>query len=197
MTGEMGQLGSSPPRVGAPSDWLGQRLHLGCGNRRLPAPWINTDARGGLAADILLDVYKDLPTIPDGALTWVYASHVIEHLYPSALPGVLWQLHRALAPGGVLTLATTDLWGIIEHRLKAHDAGENWSEALFGEVEATAHPMQAHRDVFWYDRLASMLQVAGFTARPWDIGQYSDIDALWDFARTCRSISVLIEGVKP
>jgi predicted SAM-dependent methyltransferase len=171
----------------------------------LPPPWINIDAQvvpvieGKVCAppDMVLDIQSGLWQLDDATYSWIYSSHVIEHLFPTLLPGVLRHLYRILVPGGVLTLATTDLMGIVEHRYLERDNGEFFKSALFGECDVHDHPMSAHRNVFDYKELVDLLGAAGFARmRPWEPGQYPEIFALNDYSRSARLVSVLIEGVK-
>ena len=184
-------------------NWQGAKLHLGCGSRYLQG-WINADGCKvpvveGVAGhpDIVLDINRECALLPSNSLTWIYTSHTIEHLYTDLLPGILADLCRALRPGGRLTIATTDLDGIYKHRYQSPDNGAEWAAAMFGECRSTDHPMAAHRDCFTYAKLAGLLAKAGFSGtRPWEPKQYPEIEALRDYAVTCRLVSCLVEGVK-
>jgi SAM-dependent methyltransferase len=46
---------------------------------------------------------------PDGAFEAVYASHLLEHLHPDVAERCLGEVHRVLAPAGVLRIAVPDL----------------------------------------------------------------------------------------
>jgi predicted SAM-dependent methyltransferase len=73
-----------------------------------------TTERGGIyrvddaAYFMELDISEPLP-IDDGAVDWVYAEHLIEHV--SLTVGLFWlkEVRRVLAPGGVLRLSTPNL----------------------------------------------------------------------------------------
>lgn len=114
--------GTNPPANG--SDTLGLlrarnlpasgeplRLHLGCGETRLPG-YVNIDypadahnvmaVRPDLEADILALRF------PDGAVDEVRLHHVFEHFNRVAAYGLLVRWHRWLKPGGVLHLETPD-----------------------------------------------------------------------------------------
>lgn len=182
---------------------VGDRLHLGCGAKYLHG-WVNAD---GVAApvvegvtghpDVVLDLHHDLGQLPANTLAWVYTSHCLEHCYPDLLPGILRDLYRALQPGGALTIATTDLEGILAHRFHGHGNGSAWESALFGHTVSTAHPLEAHRDCFTYPKLEKLLRAAGFaTVRRWTPEQYPEILALNDYAVSCRLVTCFAEGVK-
>jgi len=55
-----------------------------------------------------LDIRDPLP-FADGAVDWVYAEHLIEHVPMPVAVGWLREVHRVLAPGGLLRLTTPDL----------------------------------------------------------------------------------------
>lgn len=173
------------------------KLHLGCGEHIL-AGWINADGRAAPGVDWVCDFHGDgLTTIPDNSLVHVYTSHVIEHIFTDKLPGVLAHLRRALQPGGLLTIATTDLDGIYRNRYLEPRNGAAWESAMFGHATSDADPYQMHRDCFTYSKLTRLLLVAGFRqARSWEPQQYPEIAALNDYAMSCRLVSCLAEGVK-
>jgi predicted SAM-dependent methyltransferase len=187
----MSKLGESP------------YLHLGCGAKYLEG-WVNCD---GAAApviegvtghpDLVLDVCTGLGALPSATLLWVYTSHLIEHIPPDLLPGALAHLHRALQTGGKLTIATTDLDGIYNHRHRSPDNGPYWECALFGDTTSTGHPFNAHRDCFTVPKLSRLLTEAGFaTVRPWEYTEYPALAQLNDYGVSCRLVSCLVEGIK-
>ncbi|HEV2887909.1 MAG TPA: methyltransferase domain-containing protein [Jatrophihabitans sp.] len=55
-----------------------------------------------------LDIAEPLP-VADGALDWVYAEHLIEHVSLPTAVHWLTEVRRVLAPGGLLRLTTPDL----------------------------------------------------------------------------------------
>ncbi len=55
-----------------------------------------------------LDIAEPLP-LADGALDWVYAEHLIEHVSLPTAVHWLSEVRRVLAPGGLLRLTTPDL----------------------------------------------------------------------------------------
>lgn len=134
----------------------GLRLHLGCGSTVVPG-WENIDkspsvvlarvpalrrtlaAAGVLTADqanarfppgiIRADVRRGL-AYGDGVASFVYSSHMIEHMARSQGLQLVRECCRVLEPGGMLRLATPDLSAMVE------SYGQGWSRA--GEPAADA-----------------------------------------------------------
>lgn len=70
-----------------------------------PGPLYRVDGRSLFTQ---LDVAEALP-FEDGAVDWVYAEHLIEHVPLPVAVGWLTEVRRVLAPGGLLRLTTPDL----------------------------------------------------------------------------------------
>ena len=173
-----------------------KRLHLGCGDKIL-AGWENVDGRAGPGICREVNIHGGLWVFATAAYEWVYASHVIEHIYPDELPEVLREICRILAPRGRFTIATTDLEGIFWHRFRTPDNGSAWEAALFGEVGSHDDPMAAHRNCFTYPKLERLLRDAGFASvRLWSTDEYPEIHALNDYARSCALVTCFAEGIK-
>lgn len=175
------------------------KLHIGCGLKRLPAAsgWINCDGIRTPAADVVLDLY-DTKGIPSGIISSIYWSHGPEHIYPDKLDVVLRELRRTLKPGGTLRVATIDLEGIVENRLRSSRNGSAWNSALYGEAASTDHPFLAHRQAFTAATLKAALENAGFTGvSPWSTDKDPEIHALNDYARSCALVTVACEGSAP
>ena len=67
----------------------------------------------GEALFLQLDICQPLP-FADGAVDWVYAEHLIEHVPLDVAIGWLAEVHRILSPGGVLRVTTPDLRRYVE-----------------------------------------------------------------------------------
>lgn len=91
------------------------KLHIGAGPRRLTG-WVNIDVD---PADLTINVTDGLP-FPDGCVRFVFASHILEHLYyPAEAHAFLTECRRVLAPGGVLRVVAPD----IEQCIRAYAEG--------------------------------------------------------------------------
>ena len=115
-----------------------RRLQLGAFNQAFDG-WVNTDITRhitvarvpGLAAALFrvgrmsrdryedhrrgvfrrmrrVDVTKRFP-FGDGSFDYVFASHLLEHLYPGHAEFCVREAHRVLAPGGILRVVVPDL----------------------------------------------------------------------------------------
>jgi predicted 2-oxoglutarate/Fe(II)-dependent dioxygenase YbiX/SAM-dependent methyltransferase len=119
---------------------IGLKVHLGCGDHRI-AGWVNVDARGG---DIRMDLRWPLP-FRDGSVSYVFASHVFEHLYRGTeLRAVLREVRRVLSPGGVLRIVVPDM----EKCLRAYVAADDRFFADRARTWPWAAACRTHLDHF-------------------------------------------------
>ena len=81
------------------------RLHVGSGGHHLDG-WVNLDIEPLEGVDVVLDVTRGIPYRSAAA---VFAEHFLEHLEVDRAVAFLLDVHRALAPGGVLRLSTPNL----------------------------------------------------------------------------------------
>lgn len=81
------------------------KLNLGCGEHHADG-WVNVDGFEGSRADVITDI-RTLP-FTDGSASHIYAGHVLEHVHPDALPDVLREIRRVLAPDGQLCIVGPD-----------------------------------------------------------------------------------------
>jgi SAM-dependent methyltransferase len=85
-------------------------LNIGCGHAFHHA-WVNLDAEPAAPEVRAWDIRRGLP-FPEMHFEAAYGSHVLEHLEQPAAKRLLRELHRVLAPGGILRLAVPDLEAI-------------------------------------------------------------------------------------
>jgi SAM-dependent methyltransferase len=114
------------------------KLHIGAGEQIL-AGWVNIDVA---PAPLAMNVKWGLP-FEEGAADYAFFSHVLEHLfYPVEAVSVLADVHRVLAPGGVLRVVVPD----IEKCLRAYAEDD---EVFF----------QSRRETWtWWPKAATRLQ---------------------------------------
>jgi ubiquinone/menaquinone biosynthesis C-methylase UbiE len=85
----------------------GRRLHWGCGGAVQPG-WINSDLKIGPGIDVSCDIRQGLP-LADACVDYAVSIHALQEIPYDDLVPVLSELHRVLAPGGVLRLVLPDL----------------------------------------------------------------------------------------
>lgn len=119
------------------------RLNIGSGDHYAPG-WTNVDIWPGNDPDVVADAL-DLP-FPDGSASHVYAGHVLEHLFPAAVPVALAEFRRVLAPGGMLAVVGPDTTNVTPgtqlHRDCVH-GGHRWPGDEH-RWECTADTLHAH-----------------------------------------------------
>jgi predicted SAM-dependent methyltransferase len=145
------------------------RLHLGAAGHRLPG-WLDTDLSP--EAPYHLDTQRPFP-LPDGSVAAIFAENLIEHMPLHALPGLLDECHRVLAPGAVLRLATPDLeayarayvertpsgWALLERNRRY---GYEFGPGIAAIVNKIVYA-DGHRYCFDFETLSTFLEKAGFT----------------------------------
>lgn len=171
----------SAPYVKAQLDQLGihdrsrgLRVQIG-GGSHLAAGWVNVDLH---PAQLALNVRWGLP-FADGAVRFLYASHVLEHFFFrfEALP-LLQEIYRVLEPGGVVRLVVPDIGGCMEAWARGDDAFFEarkkvwpWAAVCKTNLEhfleyagANAFDMgfEGHKYGYDFATLAQLLKDAGF-----------------------------------
>jgi predicted SAM-dependent methyltransferase len=150
------------------------QIQLGSGGQPKPG-WVNVDLFAD--ADVNLDLREPLP-FPDGCARLVYAEHVLEHFfYPNEVHGILREINRILAPGGMIKLVVPDAG----RALVAYGQGEDGffrarrvRSYLAQERPTPMHIVNyifrqdgQHKYAYDADTLAQALELTGFVdARP-------------------------------
>jgi predicted SAM-dependent methyltransferase len=98
-------------RVSRVTDRTPRRMHVGCGEVRIPG-FCNVDIDRNTKADVTDDITK-LKKFPDAFAETIYACHVLEHMSHDEVPKVLATWRRVLRPGGELYLSVPDLDRIV------------------------------------------------------------------------------------
>jgi predicted SAM-dependent methyltransferase len=88
------------------------RLHIGCGDNLLQG-WLNSDFPARSPAVLELDATRTFP-FRDGAFSYVYSEHMIEHVPYAGGASMLKECHRVLKPGGKIRISTPDLRFLID-----------------------------------------------------------------------------------
>ncbi len=140
------------------------KLNLGCGIKA-PKGWENLDSSYRVWVDRIpvlpalgyrrrfpsnvkrFDLRKGLP-YPDRSATFIYSSHMIEHLPLSAAQALLVECARVLAPEGRLRILTPDLRLLAQDylaRLAKKECQPDAADHFMGWLGVTAGP----RTPFW------------------------------------------------
>ncbi len=142
------------------------RLHLGCGEKRLPG-YVNVDhppsehnvmtVRPDLCADIMtLD-------LPPSSVDEIRLHHVFEHFNRVTALAMLIRWHRWLKPGGKLHIETPDLMGSAQTLTSAASFGTK-----MGVVRHLAGDQAAgwayHTDHWFPERYVHTLEALGFSS---------------------------------
>jgi predicted SAM-dependent methyltransferase len=150
------------------------KLHLGCGVSSL-AGWVNVDTRDG---DVRMDLRWPLP-FTDRSVRYVFACHVIEHFYrKSELPRLLSEVHRVLAPGGVLRLVVPDIEKCLRAYVSADDQffadrSQTWHWATscktrldhflaYAGADQSLEDFDGHKYGYDFETLSLLLREVGF-----------------------------------
>jgi predicted SAM-dependent methyltransferase len=147
------------------------RLHFGCGSRRVPG-WLNVDVRG---SEHDVDLAGGVLPWADGVFGAVAAQHVVEHLeLRTELLPLLRELWRVSRPGAEICLSCPDLEKVC--RMYLEDRGASLlqdRQTRFAVRAAEGMPPQhmvnlmfhqggEHRNLFDFDLLRWALEQAGW-----------------------------------
>ena len=168
-------LASQLAQLGVTEASHGLRLHIGCGKGLLPG-WINVDVH---PAPLSMNVLWGLP-FDAGSVDFAFVSHLLEHLFfPRDVRALLADLHRVLAPGGIVRIVVPDIEQCIAAYV-GHDASffgsrrETWSWwpenatrledflAYAGVGPEPGHLFEAHKYGYDLETLTRVLSDAGF-----------------------------------
>ncbi len=146
------------------------RLHLGSGGQLLSG-WLNVDSDVDDGA-VYLNASRRLP-FSDGTFAMVMSEHMIEHMRPAEVQGLLAECRRVLRGGGTLRISTPDARGVmslLDHpedgaeyaRLVDRHLPRDFPRTSLGVVN---YAFTGWGHVFLYDEdeLQRRLLAAGFT----------------------------------
>lgn len=145
----------------------GMKLHLGGGKRYLKG-YTHVDLADYPHIDHRHDVHT-LPMFPDGSVSLVYASHVLEYFDRVEVLDVLREWRRVLKPGGTLRLAVPDFEALVRV-YRRYGKLDLVHGPLYGRWEVPGTPIVIyHRTVYDFPSLKQVLEGCGFgNVRRWD-----------------------------
>lgn len=144
------------------------RLHLGCGNIRLPG-FCNVDILVTPVVDVVSDI-SELDNFKNNSIELIYACHVLEHFSHEEAVRVLKRWFKVLAPGGELRISVPDIDRIVKIYAKnwAHfqtPGHSPWIGLLYG---GQGDPYDFHKTGFNFCWMKYLLEGVGFV----DIHEY-------------------------
>lgn len=133
------------------------RLHLGCGQRRLP-DYINVDL-----PDSGADVECDIQELPwgDGVADEILAVHVVEHINMLNVGLVLKEWARVLKPGGKMILELPCRDKVFEMIAKGVTDPRLVLFPLYGDPRTHRTTADVHRWLWGKEELAMLMHDAG------------------------------------
>lgn len=152
------------------------RLHFGAGGIHLPG-WINVDAP---PAELSLNLARGI-LLPDGSARYIYASHLLEHLYyPVEASRFIAECRRLLDARGVLRLIVPDIGESLrayaagdrgffarrQQQFPGWPAGRTMLEDILAYAGAFPDPaafFEAHKYGYDFETLRRLLQAHGFS----------------------------------
>lgn len=152
------------------------KLHFGAGGICLPG-WINVDPP---PAELSLNLTRGIP-LPSGCARYIYASHLLEHLYyPSEASCFIGECRRLLDAQGVLRLIVPDIGESLrayaqgdtlffqrrQQQWPGWPAGRTMLEDILAYAGAFPDPaafFEAHKYGYDLDTLHRLLQSQGFS----------------------------------
>ena len=139
-----------------------KRLHLGCGNIRLPG-FCNVDILTTAAVDVVSDISK-LDNFADDSIELIYACHVLEHFSHDDAVNVLLRWFDVLKPGGELRISVPDIDRIVKiyHDNWQHfqtTGNSPWIGLLYG---GQGDPYDFHKTGFNFCWMRYLLEKIGY-----------------------------------
>jgi hypothetical protein len=160
---------ANPGRVAALQRQHGLRIHLGCGDDRLPG-FVNIDYRPTAAVDVAMDL--TLPELANGSVALAFSNAFFEHLYRSSRGPHLQRIREALAPDGACCYIGIPYFRNIARLYVERGPGTaspvfdlfNVYRYTHGDPEGQQAWWigQLHKSLFDEDELATLLTGAGF-----------------------------------
>jgi len=137
------------------------RLHLACGDRRLPGYW-NIDIDESMHLQGFSDEVGDITCLwqfADNSIEAIYSCHCLDHLSRNGeMDKALSEWYRVLKPGGVLRVAVSDFEKVVKMYNEGLDLERLWGHIVGGHKSK----YDKHGCVFDFDTLRRYLEKHGF-----------------------------------
>lgn len=134
------------------------KLHLGCGSRNFGENWIHVDAQKLPHID-----FNDVTSFPfeNDIFSVIYASHLIAYFDREEIIPILQEWRRVLKPGGILRLATPNVYQMGELYINLKVTLEDILGPLYGRMESNGKIIY-HKTTYDYVDLKKLLLNVGF-----------------------------------
>ena len=147
------------------------RLHLGCGTRVFD-DYLNIDGdyMAGTPGIFVHDISQPFP-VDENSVDEILSIHVIEHIMPDQVPGILREWLRMLKPGGCVAIEWPDLLKMCQYI--ASDPSRIYSTdrkvqkrsvgGIFGNIIRYQDPVMLHKWGYSEESLGLLLKQNGYT----------------------------------
>ena len=138
------------------------KLHLGCGDDYIEN-MINVDGNIRRQKECWLDLRNKLP-YPENSASLIYCSHTLEHLFPYDAIALLKEMHRVLAPDGVVRLAVPSFERCLA--ILAGSDSSTWPRDFENPQSQVLNYLFCdgqHKYGYCYDNLSKFCEEAGFS----------------------------------
>jgi predicted SAM-dependent methyltransferase len=134
------------------------KLHLGCGKRYFGPDWIHIDS-----AKFDHVQYYNIRKLPfkDNSVDVIYASHLIAYFDRLEIMDLFYEWKRVLKVGGILRLATPDLYKMTKLYVESKVRLEDIHGPMYGRMPMNDKTIY-HKTVYDYPSLAKVLMLCGF-----------------------------------
>lgn len=144
------------------------KLQIGSGEKRLPG-YTNVDIIEAPNVDIVCDA-SDLSNIESSTVDSIYASHVLEHIYPFDVATTLKEWRRILVVGGELRLAVPNFDALVDVYSTTGDIDMILGPLYGRGCKVPMGEQATHKTAYTFGKLETVLSENGFV----------DIE-LWDW----------------
>lgn len=145
------------------------KLHIGCGDKKL-AGYVNIDIVPTEGTDVVMDVARELFSIPSNIAAEIRLESVFEHFYRYQQDKILREFQRILKSNGKLIIKwLPDFDAVIQAYLKKEKGivGERFDlfnvyRLTHGEPTPKNSPQLLHKDIFTRESIKTLLEDNGF-----------------------------------
>lgn len=144
----------------------GPRINLGCETYHFPG-FVNIDIRRG--GEIRPEVLANARQLPfrDRSCAFLYAGHLLEHLYIDDVPDVLGEWRRVLAEGGTLVVVVPDVGTSMKRYARGEFTLDHVLPQVFGNYHVHDPEPQRHRYMYDAGRLLEVVKSVPWTQVSW------------------------------